>query len=376
MSKKTLKNKILITSNPLNHEGGVANYYRLFLRNFKSEDIELVHVVFGSRMENFYAPWKKRILYGFYYLYDFSRLLFTLLSDKNIRAVQVSPSLIPVPLLRDGLIIILAKLFKKKVIVFYRGWKENIVDLLNKETIYQKTFKYVYSKADLSVVLASRFKSDLIELGWGPEKISVSTTMYVQDDVSPPQDRSGMIPRFLFLGRVSYLKGIGELIEAARILKERIVDFGVVVVGHGDREGVVAEYQEKVRGYGLAEYFQFTGHIAGKEKFEIYANSDVYVFPSWTEGCPTSVLEALGSGLFVISTDVGALKDVIKDGENGRIVQRKNYLDLAEKLVWAAENIEDLRSRRKDISMQAGARYNVNAVTEQFSVLYRKVLIA
>jgi glycosyltransferase involved in cell wall biosynthesis len=366
--------KVLITTNPLDHEGGVVNYYRLFLKHFQDEEVSLFHMVFGSRMIHFYSPWKKRLLYPLYYGIDLLRFLCVLVADRNVSIVQVSPSLIPVPLIRDTFIILLAKLLRKKVVVYYRGWKENIVSELKKETFSQRAFKYVYRKADVSVVLASHFKDDLIEMGWNPDTILMSTTMYVQDDVLPVKDRSGMSPRFLFLGRISHLKGIGELIEAARELKRRALEFTFIMVGHGDREGIVEEYQEKVKEYGLEGHFRFTGHIAGKEKFQIYADSDVYVFPSWTEGCPTSVLEALGAGLFVISTDVGALRDVIRDGENGKIVHRKDSEDLAEKLVWAVENIEEIRSRRKDISKQAEAKYTVCAVTKQFSAVYQGLL--
>jgi hypothetical protein len=139
----------------------------------------------------------------FFYFYDFLRLFSKL--DRKICAVQVSPSLIPVPLMRDVFIILMAKIFRRKVIVYYRCWKENIVSVLKKETISQKAFKYVYRKADVSKVLASHFKDDLINMGWNPDTIQISTTMYVHDDILPAKDKAGMSPRFLFLGMINSL---------------------------------------------------------------------------------------------------------------------------------------------------------------------------
>ncbi len=55
-------------------------------------------------------------------------------------------------------------------------------------------------------------------------------------------------------------------------------------------------------------------------------------------------------GLFVISTDVGAVRDIICEGENGRIVRIKDHEHLAELMAWAAENIEKIRSRRARIT--------------------------
>ncbi|MBK1654997.1 glycosyltransferase family 4 protein [Allochromatium vinosum] len=366
--------KVLITSNPLDHEGGVVNYYRLFLARFESEGIALDHAPFGSRMEHYYAPRRKRWLYPIYYGWDLLRFAGRLFRDRQIRVVQVSPSLIPVPLLRDALIVLLARLLGRRVVVFYRGWKLDVVRALKNRALLRGAFRAVYGRADATIVLASRFKDDLVEMGWRGTSIAVSSTMYEADAILPATDRHGKRTRFIFLGRLSQLKGIGELIEAARLLDRREVDFECLMVGHGDREGVVEQYQARVREYGLEDRFRFAGRLTGRDKYQAYAESDVYVFPSWTEGCPTSVLEALGSGLFVISTDVGALKDIIREGDNGRIVRCKDPEHLAELMGWACENIGDIRSRRKTIQRDAESRYEVAVVCRQFEEIYRDLI--
>lgn len=207
-------------------------------------------------------------------------------------------------------------------------------------------------------------------MGWDPSAIEVTSTMYEADQVLPAADRSGQRPRFLFLGRISELKGVGELLDAARLLAERGVDCECVMVGYGDRPGTLERYQASVKEYGLEDRVCFAGRLSGREKYRALAESDVYVFPSWTEGCPTSVLEALGSGLFVISTDVGALRDIIHEGENGRIVRVKDHEHLAELMAWAAENIEGIRSRRARIQRDAESRFEAAVVCGQFERIY------
>jgi glycosyltransferase involved in cell wall biosynthesis len=366
--------KDLITSNPLDHEGGVVNYYRLFLARFKSNGIALVHMPFGSRMEHYYAPRRKRWLYPIYYGRDLLRFGRRLFSDRRIRVVQVSPSLILVPLVRDALIVLLARLLGRRVVVFFRGWKPDVVRALKNRALLRGAFRAVYGRADATIVLASRFKDDLVEMGWQGSLVAISTTMYEADAILPAADRRGERTRFIFLGRLSQLKGIGELIEAARLLDRRGVDFECLMVGHGDRKGVVEEYRSRVRSYGLEGHFRFAGRLTGRDKYQAYADSDVYVFPSWTEGCPTSVLEALGAGLFVISTDVGALKDIIREGENGRIVRTKDAEHLAKLMRWASENIEDIRRRRNGIQRDAEDRYEVAVVCRQFKKIYRDLI--
>lgn len=369
-----VKQRILVTTNPLNHEGGVVNYYRTFFKRWDSATVALVHLPFGSRMEHFYSPFKRRLLYPVYYSVDLLRLAWLLITDWRIRVVQVSPSLIPVPLARDAVIVLLAKVLGRSVILFYRGWKEDVVRRLKTGGVIGRLFRLVYRNADLTLVLASHFKEDLVEMGWEPSSIELTSTMYEADLVLPAADRSGQRPRFLFLGRISELKGVGELVDAARLLAERGVDFECVLVGHGDRAGVVEAFQARVVEEGIADRVRFAGRLTGRDKYRAYAESDVYVFPSWTEGCPTSVLEALGSGLFVISTDVGALRDIIREGENGRIVRVKDHEHLAELMAWAAENIEEIRSRRARVQRDAEAAYEARVVVRQFAHIYDRLL--
>ncbi len=117
-----MKTKAIITGNPKNHEGGVSHYYNLMIPEFEKEGVSIVRLTFGSRMEHFYLPhWLKGLLYPFFYGLDFAVLLGTLLRDREVRIVQVSPSLIPVPLLRDAPIVLTAHLFRKQVVVFFHG---------------------------------------------------------------------------------------------------------------------------------------------------------------------------------------------------------------------------------------------------------------
>jgi len=368
------KPKVLITTNPLDHEGGVVNYFRVFLTNFKSEEVDLVHISFGSRMKHFYSPWKKLVLYPIYFLGDYLQFIYILLTDRCVRVIQVNPSLIPVPLIRDAFVLLGAKLLRRRVVVFYRGWKENVVRTLISNSLIRGLFRLVYGRADVTLVLASQFRDDLIEIGLAPSSIQVTTTMYDACEILPLTDRSGLRPKLLFLGRISQLKGVDEFIDAAAILAERDIDFECVFVGHGDKGGVVEAYQARVQSLGLDNRIEFLGRLTGRRKFETYSNSDIYVLPSWTEGCPNSVLEALGSGLFVVSTNVGALRDVIENEVNGKIVPRKDSDKLADALTWACESIEDIRSRRPAIQEDAVKRYEANIIFDDMGELYENLI--
>jgi len=364
---------VVITSNPLNHEGGVVAFYSQLLKHFEGKNYQLRHVPLGSRMEHFYSPFKKRLLYPIYYLHDLLSLTCLLMKDRRIRIVQVNPSLIPVPLIRDGLVVVLTRILRRKSVVMFHGWKEETVEKLRRSIPARWMFRQVFGRCDLAIVLASRFRDELQEIMASPRGVQVTTTTYDASEILPWPDRTGQPTRFVFLGRVSDLKGVSEILAAARLLVERGVDYQLLLIGHGDREGVVEMYQARVAEYGLENYCHFAGRLTGVDKFQALAESDVYVFPSWTEGCPTSVLEALGAGLFVISTDVGALRDVIHEGENGRIVRCRDPLHLADVMEWANGHIEEIRSRRPCIQQAAQQKYEVKVVCEQFQNIYNEL---
>ncbi|MDY7009294.1 MAG: glycosyltransferase [Planctomycetota bacterium] len=369
-------NKILITSNEFGHHGGIVNYFRILFRRFRNESIELVHHTVGSRMKDFHRPVKRAIIYPWRYFRDISRLIWRLATDQQIKIVHVNPSLIPLALIREAVIIVIAKLFRRRVIVFIQGWKEPYMTKLKTNRLAMCAFKLTYAPADVILVLAQRFSDSLQEIGIPKDKIHITKTMFEGELIEIKQRRkhSGDVVRFLYLSRISELKGIYELIEAVNILKEHRSRFLVTVAGHGVNVDTVSSIKADIGRLGISDCFEFKGHLEGVEKFKAYSSADVYVFPSWHEGCPTSVLEALASGLFVISTDVGALREIIRDGVNGRIIKAKDASDLAGKMDWAIRNIGRVRKLGDRNRTYAFENYESLKIIRQIEDIYKDVL--
>ena len=367
--------KILICTNPLDHEGGVVNYYRIFFKRFSSSRFELVHLDFGSRMQFFYRPRIKRLLYPIYYAFDMIRLIIMLLGDRRIRIIQISPSLIPVPLIRDGLILLAARITGRRTIVFFRGWKQYVVDYMMRHRWAARIFRVLYQKADCSIVLAGRFIEDLQRIGFNTDRFVVSTTM-IEDDLILKAEPSGRGDSavFLYLGRISKLKGFEEIIQAAALMKNRRLEFRIDVVGHEDQPGSLDRYQEEISRAGLTDFFTFWGRLTDERKYIRYAEADAFVLPSWQEGCPTSVLEALGSGLYVVSSDAGALREIIRPEFNGVFVAMKDPAGLAAAMIRVCETLAFIRRKRHEIQIDALSRYSAGSIITTFEKMYEGVL--
>jgi glycosyltransferase involved in cell wall biosynthesis len=127
---------------------------------------------------------------------------------------------------------------------------------------------------------------------------------------------------------VEVAKGVFELLDAYQILKSRDPAYTLTMSGDGPDLKTLQEYAAEL---GLRDVV-FTGFVSGEAKTNCYRQSSVFCFLSYTEGMPNAVLEALAMGLPVVSSDAGALADILRDGENGFIVPplpagepRKNF---------------------------------------------------
>lgn len=124
------------------------------------------------------------------------------------------------------------------------------------------------------------------------------------------------VPRLLFVGWLEKEKGLFELLAAVRNLKDSY-KFVVDIVGDGT---AMKNFCELVNEYGLSNMVLIHGWQSGVYLKNFYRKADVFILPSWAEGCPNALIEAMSSGLCVIATNVGNIPDVIKSGENGLLV--------------------------------------------------------
>lgn len=366
--------KVLIVTKDIRSRGGVSNYFRLFFDKYDDDHIELKCITVGSRAEDYYIRTKRKAAYIKEFVQDLRRLIKLLRKDQTIQIVQVNPSFIPVPLVRDGLILLTAKTMHRKVVVFFRGWQHSIAKVVEKNFMVRKLFALVYGRADRIIVLAEDFKEPLVRCGISSESISVSKTMFNGALVQSRGEKENRCVDFLFLGRFSESKGVFDIMEAAAVLRPLNLDFRLTFTGYGREVNALDYLKCRARESGIQDICNFKGYVDGKEKFKEYAKADIYLFPSWAEGCPNSVLEAMAAGLFVISTDVGALKEIINDGVNGKIVRAQDPQDLAEKIAWSIKNIDKVRQLGEKNRTYAFENFESVKIIKQIKAVYRELL--
>ncbi len=121
--------------------------------------------------------------------------------------------------------------------------------------------------------------------------------------------------RILFLGRVGARKGVPELVEALHAISD-LADWRAVIAGDGD----VAETRQRIEALGLSSRVDVPGWAGPDEARALLRSSHILVLPSFDENLPMSVIEGMSAGLAVIATPVGAVEDIVRDGETGLLV--------------------------------------------------------
>lgn len=130
----------------------------------------------------------------------------------------------------------------------------------------------------------------------------------------------------MFAGRIDREKGLFDLVECGRYICSKRSDVFFIVAGNG-RD--LNRLRRKTRKVGLQDRFIFLGQVDKNQLVKLYQNAAIFVLPSYHEGLPGVLLEAMSCGLPIVATDVRGNRDLISDGKNGIIVPPRNPKKLA-----------------------------------------------
>lgn len=302
---------ILIVTPDIKMLGGVANHY-LGLKQYWKQEVNYIY--YGKRLD--------LSLPAFILLLpDLFNFLIKLIS-KRPDVVIINPSLRKYQLFRDGLYLIIAKIFKIKVITFFHGWDFQIASqILNRP----KLFRMIYGKSDLMYVLCQQFKDQLLEIG--VTSLIHLTTTKVDDKLISEFDinQKSYNKSILFLARIEENKGILIALEAFKLVQKNYPEAIFKVAGNGSALKKAIELVEIEN----IKNVEFLGSISGKKLIETFKESSIYILPTHGEGMPTSVLEAMAFGLPIVTRPVGGLNDFFEEGKMGNLVESLVPVDYA-----------------------------------------------
>lgn len=168
---------------------------------------------------------------------------------------------------------------------------------------------------------------------------------------------------FLLIARLLKDKGIIEYIEAAKQIKLKLKNIKFNLIGPKDNSNnkVNIDYIKNNHKKGVINYLGFQKNVK-----PFIADSHVYVLPSYHEGLPRSVLEAMAMGRPIITTRVPGCKETIVNNENGFLIPSKNISSLVEKITWFINNKKEIYRMGKNSRTLVIERFSSEKIDKKF----------
>jgi len=210
------------------------------------------------------------------------------------------------------------------------------------------------------IVVGSRQREVLLDLGVQPERIHLIPCGVPTEEFFPQEVPARNSVRFLTVGRLEPFKGVEEIIKAFALIRDRLAQTELVIVGDGSQSSYL---QQMVNDLDIGGSVSFAGALPTDAVREQIAKADVFLQHSlesesgWFEGFGVTVAEASAMALAVIGSRCGGIMDQIVDGETGILVDQLDVSGLAAAMEKLAGNPE-LRAK-----LGAAAR---ERVVEQF----------
>ena len=215
-----------------------------------------------------------------------------------------------VPVLRDVVYLCCVRwLFSKTVFHYHAG---GLPEYLNSAGWLGKVAQKVYGGADMSI--------EICRTNYSPGRIfGARQTVFIANgldvDLVDSSDDEGVSLRVLFLGALNEGKGVLDIVETAKILCKSSNEIEFFLVGAWASDEFRSEVEAIVSEYELGEIVKFPGPMQGADKWQAYADADLFIFPSHyqSENFPLVVIEALAFGLPVITTRWRGIPQLVGD---------------------------------------------------------------
>ena len=285
--------------------------------------------------------------------------------DRQIRIVHIHGAA-NASFYRCIMFIKLAKKCGKKVILHEHA--ADFVEFFNAADDKADIVKTI-NACDCLIVLSNSWKDYFASIGIEESKIYVLNNI-----VSPPaaenKPHNDDKLHLMYMGEISNRKGAFDLLKAVSDNKDFFKDRLLLRMGGNEVDGDIRTY---IKEHGLDGFVSYEGWISGQKKTDCLTWEDVYILPSYNEGLPIAILEAMSYSHPVISTPVGGIPEVVEKGVNGILVQPGNTQEIADAIKLYIEKPENVAIEGRK-SYERVKAFFPEAVFNELEKIYNKLL--
>jgi len=262
-------------------------------------------------------------------------------------------------LYEKGFMAYLARIAKVPVVFAPRG-----SGLLKQFGFKRKINRFFLRKCTYIMCQSSQWQVFYNELTQIPKRRIVIVKNWIQPslfyEIKPEKPKKEL--KIVYIGWMVKLKGVFDLLEAVKLGADSFINTEFIMCGGGDD---LALFVKTVQKHGLEEKFKILGWVERSKTKEILWNADIFVLPSYGEGMPNSILEAMDAGKAIVATNVGGIPDMITHGVDGLLYEPGDILGLVNNLQMLIHDNELRVIYGQQARIRALNNHDINVVWKQ-----------
>lgn len=287
---------------------------------------------------------------------------FAILDNYPDAIIHYNFPLSPAAIIRDYVFMKVAMTRKRKMIVHVHGGLYMNQDRM--PWLIKRILQEIFGWKIPFVVLGEKEKKK-IQSRYNTSEIVVLPNC-VDVDIRYKKKYSEECMNLGYIGRITSEKGMRELIEACKELKNLNVCFNLSVAGAEDSStNYVDSFKEL-----LGDRFTYVGIVSGEEKIRFISNLDIFILPSYFEGLPLSLLECMSYSVVPISTKVGSIPELITDNKNGILIETKKSKPIVEAVLGLCKDRIKLEKMGEEARKKVVEKYNPQDYITTLNSLY------
>lgn len=197
----------------------------------------------------------------------------------------------------------------------------------------RKRIRTLLKECSVFIVLGEKWNKTIKEIEPKTNVLVVSNAIHIPSETAKWNEPFTV----LYMGVLIKRKGIADLLRAIKSLQDekRLGNMKVIIAGSGPEEEILKTLNIELQ---IEDCVEFVGWVDGTQKEKLYQSCQMLVLPSYNEGLPIAILEAMSYGMPVIATDVGDVSAAVQDNKNGVLIEPGNIKMLCDSIHYICEN--------------------------------------
>ncbi|MBU1933605.1 MAG: glycosyltransferase [Candidatus Omnitrophica bacterium] len=354
------KPRVLMMGPRFDVKGGVSSFARYCIESELSVKFDLGYI--PTTIDG------NIILKSFYFIRCLTLYLIRLVWERHIRIVHIYTSSRG-SFYRKAIILLMAKVFRKRTIFHIEAGSFDVFYDTG-HSLRRFSVRRILDLSDSIVVLSNTWLSEMSRMtsNRNIKVIPNSVDTLLLKRMALKRDSSLM--NVLTLGRLGWRKGTYDILDTIPLVIKELPEAKFYLAGDGDLGGVKRICEKK----GIDKNVVISGWLRGEKLLKALENASIFLLPSYHEGLPVAIVEAMASGLPIVSTRVGGIPEAVKENVNGLLIEPGQKEKLARNIITLLKDKELREKMGRNNIKRMETDFSIKRIIEKLSSEYEFLL--